>query len=74
MEDACADRTGGGANRRVLEPIAQSSAIFEAWSDEPWILDGAAAPVSIVCFAAPSLLAGEGGPAPAGPDEGARLG
>ncbi len=72
----------GGANRRVLEPIAQQNAIFEAWSDEPWILDGAAVRVSIVCFAAPSLLAadqrafpsplaGEGAPAPAGPDEGA---
>ncbi|WP_144259738.1 DNA methyltransferase [Methylocystis sp. ATCC 49242] len=43
----------GGANRRLLEPIAQAGAIFEAWSDEPWILDGAAVRVSIVCFHAP---------------------
>lgn len=42
----------GGANRRVLEPIAQAGAIFEAWSDEPWMQDGAAVRVSIVCFAA----------------------
>jgi len=44
----------GGANRRVLEPIAAANAIFEAWSDEPWIVDGAAVRVSMVCFAAPS--------------------
>ncbi len=61
----------GGANRRVLVPIAEQGTIFEAWSDEPWILDGAAVRVSIVCFSFPSPLAGEGGPAPAGPDEGA---
>ncbi len=44
----------GGANRRLLEPIAQAGAIFEAWSDEPWTIDGAAVRVSIVCFHAPS--------------------
>lgn len=42
----------GGANRRVLEPIAEAGAIFEAWSDEPWIVDGAAVRVSMVCFGA----------------------
>jgi type II restriction/modification system DNA methylase subunit YeeA len=40
----------GGANRRVLAPIAAESKIFEAWSDEPWIIDGAAVRVSLVCF------------------------
>ena len=30
----------GGANRKVLEPIAASHAIFEAWSDEAWTVDG----------------------------------
>ena len=40
----------GGANRRVLEPIAQAGAIFEAWSDEAWVVDGAAVRVSLVCF------------------------
>lgn len=40
----------GGANRRVLEPIAQAGAIFEAWGDEPWIVEGAAVRVSLVCF------------------------
>ena len=40
----------GGANRKVLEPIAEADAIFEAWSDEPWTIDGAAVRVSLVCF------------------------
>ena len=41
----------GGVNRQVLEKIAAEAPIFEAWSDEPWILDGAAVRVSIICFA-----------------------
>jgi type II restriction/modification system DNA methylase subunit YeeA len=40
----------GGANRRVLEPIAQAGAITAAWSDEAWTLDGAAVRVSLVCW------------------------
>ena len=40
----------GGANRKVLEPIAEAKAIFEAWSDEAWTVDGAAVRVSLVCF------------------------
>ncbi len=40
----------GGANRRVLDPIAAEGKIFEAWSDEPWIIEGAAVRVSLVCF------------------------
>lgn len=40
----------GGANRKVLDHIAAQSRIFEAWSDEPWIVDGAAVRVSLVCF------------------------
>jgi type II restriction/modification system DNA methylase subunit YeeA len=40
----------GGANRKVLEPIAEAGAIFEAWSDEPWTIDGAAVRVSLACF------------------------
>jgi type II restriction/modification system DNA methylase subunit YeeA len=40
----------GGANRRVLEPIADAGAIFEAWGDEGWTVEGAAVRVSIVCF------------------------
>ena len=42
----------GGANRAVLDRIVRDgqSAIFEAWADEPWVVDGAAVRVSLVCF------------------------
>ena len=40
----------GGANRRVLERIKETGDIFLAWSDEPWVLDGAAVHVSFVGF------------------------
>ncbi|MFL5807476.1 MAG: class I SAM-dependent DNA methyltransferase [Roseiflexaceae bacterium] len=39
-----------GANRRVLAHIKQTGDIFMAWSDRPWILDGAQVRVSIVGF------------------------
>jgi type II restriction/modification system DNA methylase subunit YeeA len=38
----------GGANRAVLTGPAEASAIFEAWSDEPWTVAGAAVRVSMV--------------------------
>jgi type II restriction/modification system DNA methylase subunit YeeA len=41
----------GGANRKVLDRIVEDAVIFEAWSDEPWVQEGAAVRVSIVCFA-----------------------
>jgi len=40
----------GGANRKVLDAICKSSRIFEAWSDESWVNDGAAVRVSLICF------------------------
>ena len=40
----------GGANRRVLQRIKDSGDIFFAWSDQPWILEGAAVHTSIVGF------------------------
>ena len=40
----------GGANREVLERIKASGDIFAAWSDEPWVLEGAAVRISIVAF------------------------
>ena len=43
----------GGANRRALRTATQSRPIFEAWSDDPWVVDGAAVRVSLVCFAPP---------------------
>ncbi len=41
-----------GRNRRVLERIVRQASIFNAWSDEPWVLDGAAVRVAQVCFGA----------------------
>ena len=68
----------GGANRRALEtatqkyradagkPASLPPRLFEAWSDEPWVVDGAAVRVSLVCFSraddtatAPARLDGE---------------
>ena len=40
-----------GASRRVLDRIAQTAGIFDAWADEPWVVDGAAVRVSLICFA-----------------------
>ena len=38
----------GGANRAVLEAVQESGDIFLAWSDEKWVVEGAAVRVSIV--------------------------
>ena len=40
----------GGANREVLQVATRERRIFEAWSDEPWVIDGAAVRVSLICF------------------------
>jgi type II restriction/modification system DNA methylase subunit YeeA len=42
----------GGANRRVLDPIAETGGLFNAWSDQPWTVEGAAVRVSLLCFSA----------------------
>ena len=42
----------GGANRRALAAATTGRPIFDAWSDEPWVIDGAAVRVSLACFAA----------------------
>ena len=44
----------GGANRRALQAATDKRPIFEAWSDEPWVIDGAAVRVSLVCFSSAS--------------------
>jgi type II restriction/modification system DNA methylase subunit YeeA len=46
----------GGANRHVLDTIGQALTIFEAWSDEPWTVEGAAVRVSLICFATTSEI------------------
>ena len=40
----------GGANRRALERIKISGDIFMAYSDHPWVLEGAAVHVSLIGF------------------------
>ena len=40
----------GGANRFVLESIDSEMPIFMAWSDNEWVLDGAAVRISIIGF------------------------
>jgi len=39
-----------GSNRTVLDAIRNDTRIFDAWSDEAWVNDGAAVRVSLVCF------------------------
>ena len=41
----------GGANRRALEQASSGMLIFDAWDDEPWVVEGASVRVSLVCFA-----------------------
>ena len=40
----------GGWNLPALQAATDSHRIFEAWSDEPWVNDGAAVRVSLICF------------------------
>jgi type II restriction/modification system DNA methylase subunit YeeA len=40
----------GGSNRFVLDQISLATTIFDAWDDEPWVVDGASVRVSIICF------------------------
>jgi hypothetical protein len=53
----------GGNNRKVLAAIAERSRIFNAWSDEPWVNNGAAVRVSIVSFGIGESVALNGRPA-----------
>ena len=40
----------GGASRRAVQTATGALRIYDAWSDEPWVNDGAAVRVSLVCF------------------------
>lgn len=42
----------GGRNRLVLDEIVNDCGILDAWSDEPWVVDGAAVRVSLIVFGA----------------------
>lgn len=52
-------------NLPVLVKLADDTIIFNAWQNEPWVVDGAAVRVSIICFEAkdgrsgPMLLNGQ---------------
>lgn len=40
----------GGGSRQTLRRVKESGEIFLAWSDEPWVVEGAAVHVSIIGF------------------------
>jgi hypothetical protein len=58
INEGSAQRTGlvstnsirAGSNRTVLARITDLGRIFDAWEDEPWIVNGAAVRVSLVCY------------------------
>jgi type II restriction/modification system DNA methylase subunit YeeA len=39
-----------GSSQEVIRSISEEGRIFDAWDDEPWIVEGAAVRVSLVCF------------------------
>ena len=45
-----------GVSRAVLDAICDTAAIYDAWSDEPWINEGADVRVSLICFASPEAV------------------
>jgi len=49
----------GGANRRVIDRIAEEGLIYNAWSDEEWVNEGAAVRVSMFCFSNKGTHEGE---------------
>lgn len=44
-----------GSSQKVLRKITSDGSIFNAWDDEPWVVEGAAVRVSLVCFSATSV-------------------
>ncbi len=44
-----------GKNRNVLDRICQTARIFDAWADEPWVVEGASVRVSLICFGQPPV-------------------
>jgi type II restriction/modification system DNA methylase subunit YeeA len=40
----------GGNNLPTLARVTDRARIFEAWNDEPWVIEGAAVRVAVVCF------------------------
>ena len=44
----------GGPNRKSLQTATSELRIFNAWDDEPWVVEGADVNVSLVCIDTPS--------------------
>lgn len=40
----------GGKNREVLDRVCADARIFDAWSEQPWVNEGAAVEVSLIAF------------------------
>ncbi|WP_066652110.1 MULTISPECIES: class I SAM-dependent DNA methyltransferase [Sphingomonas] len=47
------------ANLPVMHRLTEDAQIFYAWQNEPWVVDGAAVRVAIVCFAKKGTVGGE---------------
>lgn len=45
-----------GANHELLSSIAETARVANAWSDLPWVVEGAAVRVSIVCIDVASFM------------------
>jgi type II restriction/modification system DNA methylase subunit YeeA len=45
----------GGTNRPIMDMIAHDLVIYNAWSEQPWTIEGARVEVSLVCFCASEL-------------------
>lgn len=45
-----------GKNREVLDRIREKAHLFEVWSDQDWVNEGAAVRVSIVCFSSQPMM------------------
>lgn len=43
-------------NRSVIKEIIESAQIYEAWTHQPWVNDGADLQVALICFANPSSI------------------
>ena len=54
-----ATRFAAVATAPCLTGFVEDSVVFDAWSDEPWVVDGAAVRVSLICFGTqrPGLVA-----------------
>jgi len=46
--------------RKILERIRETTTIFTAWRDQPWVVEGAAIRVCLVCFGAETVISSRG--------------